>query len=178
MAIKKQLKDKDGNTIYPDVGLNLDDVVYSDDPTEEIAPPTAWVESGDINFSTFSSADSNNKYIFSGNKSIGNSWTDFTGSYEIPHTGLYFILLLLSSGNAGSTSFNTAARVLKGSTSMFSFDANSIKNYAGNNFTNVLFPRYYWLNKGDILKVQGKNSNWTGTLYNATEITPIFWLND
>lgn len=32
MAIKKQLKDKDGNTIYPDVGLNLDDVVYSDDP--------------------------------------------------------------------------------------------------------------------------------------------------
>lgn len=29
---KKQLKDKDGNTIYPDVGLNLDDVVYSDDP--------------------------------------------------------------------------------------------------------------------------------------------------
>lgn len=32
MAIKKQLKDKDGNTIYPDVGLNLDDAVYSDDP--------------------------------------------------------------------------------------------------------------------------------------------------
>lgn len=32
MAYKKQLKDKDGNTIYPDVGLNLDDVVYSDDP--------------------------------------------------------------------------------------------------------------------------------------------------
>lgn len=29
---KKQLKDKDGNTIYPDVGLNLDDVVYADDP--------------------------------------------------------------------------------------------------------------------------------------------------
>ena len=32
MAIKKQLKDKDGNTIYPDVGLDLDSVVYSDDP--------------------------------------------------------------------------------------------------------------------------------------------------
>lgn len=36
MAYKKQLRDKDGNVVYPDVGLNLDDVVYSDDPTEEI----------------------------------------------------------------------------------------------------------------------------------------------
>ena len=35
MAYKKQLRDKDGNVVYPDVGLNLDDVVYSDDPTEE-----------------------------------------------------------------------------------------------------------------------------------------------
>lgn len=35
MAYKKQLRDKNGNVVYPDVGLNLDDVVYSDDPTEE-----------------------------------------------------------------------------------------------------------------------------------------------
>lgn len=47
MAIKKQLKDKDGNTIYPDVGLNLDDVVYSDDPTETTTPEP-WIETGDI----------------------------------------------------------------------------------------------------------------------------------
>lgn len=33
---KKQLRDKDGNTIYPDVGLDLDNVVYSDDPSENI----------------------------------------------------------------------------------------------------------------------------------------------
>ena len=33
---KKQLKDKDGNTIYPDVGIDLDNVVYSDDPTTPI----------------------------------------------------------------------------------------------------------------------------------------------
>ena len=33
---KKQLRDKDGNTIYPDVGLDLDNVVYSDDPSEDI----------------------------------------------------------------------------------------------------------------------------------------------
>ena len=44
---KKQLKDKDGNTIYPDVGLNLDDVVYSDDPTQ-ITTPEPWVGTGDI----------------------------------------------------------------------------------------------------------------------------------
>lgn len=48
MAIKKQLKDKDGNTIYPDVGLDLDDVVYSDDPTEPVENPEPWVKSSDI----------------------------------------------------------------------------------------------------------------------------------
>ena len=45
---KKQLKDKDGNTIYPDVGLDLDSVVYSDDPTEPVENPEPWIESGDI----------------------------------------------------------------------------------------------------------------------------------
>lgn len=33
---KKQLKDKNGNTIYPDVGIDLGNVVYSDDPTTPI----------------------------------------------------------------------------------------------------------------------------------------------
>ncbi len=33
---KKQLVDKDGNIIIPDIGINLDDVVYSDDPTEVV----------------------------------------------------------------------------------------------------------------------------------------------
>lgn len=49
---KKQLKDKDGNTIYPDVGLNLDDVVYSDDPTQTTTPEP-WIESGDIKWASF-----------------------------------------------------------------------------------------------------------------------------
>lgn len=47
MAYKKQLRDKDGNVVYPDVGLNLDDVVYSDDPTEEVTPKP-WIETEDI----------------------------------------------------------------------------------------------------------------------------------
>lgn len=38
MAIKKQLKDKDGNTIYPDVGLNLD---YS---TSEVNTGCKWYD--------------------------------------------------------------------------------------------------------------------------------------
>lgn len=45
MAYKKQLRDKDGNVVYPDVGLNLDDVVYSDDPTEvveDIIDPSSY----------------------------------------------------------------------------------------------------------------------------------------
>ena len=36
MAYTKQLTDKDGNVIYPDVGFSLDDVIYSDDQTEVI----------------------------------------------------------------------------------------------------------------------------------------------
>lgn len=44
---KKQLKDKDGNTIYPDVGIDLGSVVYSDDPTETTTPEP-WVKSSDI----------------------------------------------------------------------------------------------------------------------------------
>lgn len=48
MAYKKQLKDKDGNTIYPDVGIDLDNVVYGDDPTEPVTDPEPWIETGDI----------------------------------------------------------------------------------------------------------------------------------
>lgn len=45
---KKQLRDKDGNTIYPDVGLDLDSVVYSDDPTEPVESLEPWIETEDI----------------------------------------------------------------------------------------------------------------------------------
>lgn len=50
---KKQLHDKDGNTIYPDVGLNLDDVVYSDDPTEPIETPSPWIKNTDVKPTAF-----------------------------------------------------------------------------------------------------------------------------
>ena len=44
---KRQLRDKDGNTIYPDVGLELDDVIYGDDPGQ-VETPSPWIETGDI----------------------------------------------------------------------------------------------------------------------------------
>lgn len=44
---KKQLQDKDGNTIYPDVGIDLDNVVYGDDPTTPGAV-TPWIDTDDI----------------------------------------------------------------------------------------------------------------------------------
>lgn len=44
---KKQLQDKDGNTIYPDVGIDLDNVVYGDDPTTPTTV-TPWVNTDDI----------------------------------------------------------------------------------------------------------------------------------
>lgn len=44
---KKQLKDKDGNTIYPDVGVDLTNVVLSDDSSSEV-PPTGWIFANDL----------------------------------------------------------------------------------------------------------------------------------
>lgn len=44
---KKQLQDKDGNTIYPDVGIDLDNVVYGDDPTTP-GTITPWINTDDI----------------------------------------------------------------------------------------------------------------------------------
>ena len=52
---KRQLRDKDGNTIYPDVGLELDDVIYGDDPGQ-VETPSPWIETGDIKDGQITSA--------------------------------------------------------------------------------------------------------------------------
>lgn len=52
---KKQLKDKDGNTIYPDVGIDLDQAIYGSDPTETISDPEPWIDTGDIKDSAVTS---------------------------------------------------------------------------------------------------------------------------
>lgn len=47
MALKKQLRDKDGNLIYPDVGIDLDEAIYGSDPGQ-VETPSPWIETGDI----------------------------------------------------------------------------------------------------------------------------------
>lgn len=56
MAVyKKPLYDKDGNQIYPDVGLELDEVIYGDDPGQ-VETPSPWIETGDIKDNQITSA--------------------------------------------------------------------------------------------------------------------------
>ena len=52
---KRRLRDKDGNTIYPDVGLELDEVIYGDDPGQA-ETPSPWIETGDIKDNQITSA--------------------------------------------------------------------------------------------------------------------------
>lgn len=55
MALKKPLYDKDGNLVYPEVGIDLDEVVYAGDP-EEVASPSPWIETTDIKDSAITTA--------------------------------------------------------------------------------------------------------------------------
>ena len=56
MAVyKKPLYDKDGNQIYPDVGLELDDVIYGSNPGQ-VETPSPWIETGDIKDNQITSA--------------------------------------------------------------------------------------------------------------------------
>lgn len=74
MAYKKQLRDKDGNVVYPDVGIDLDDVVYSDDPTEPVETPSPWIKPNDISFSDFNTVWRSFSMPSVANTSVG-SWT-------------------------------------------------------------------------------------------------------
>lgn len=105
MAYKKQLKDKDGNTIYPDVGLNLDDVVYSDDPepiadyidpasysTTEHKTGGTWIDGKPIYRKVIeipSAAAGAETRISVGIASslVSNAWVKF-GALKVPGTGI------------------------------------------------------------------------------------------
>lgn len=53
---KKQLKDKNGNIIYPDVGIDLGNVVYSDDPTTpigDVVNPFDYSTTTDLRIGTY-----------------------------------------------------------------------------------------------------------------------------
>lgn len=106
MAVyKKQLHDKDGNTIYPDVGIDLDNVVYGDDPNE--VPDMSSL--GGI---TIRSLDgSNTQTISSGSETVVKfpvsesssgviSYNSSTGLFTVSRSGLYFIATEIG-GTAG-----------------------------------------------------------------------------
>lgn len=107
------------------------------------------------------------------NKSIGNNFVDY-GSTTITKTGLYFITLYCSGGSAGSTEIRTNIRALRNGTELFACGAWSVKNYAGNNFAEASMSECYWLEEGDIIKVQLKNQNWTGQAFGQMDVKCIY----
>lgn len=107
------------------------------------------------------------------NKSIGNSFVDY-GSTTITKTGLYFITLYCSGGSAGSTEIRTNIRALRNGAELFACGAWSVKNYAGNNFAEASMSECYWLEEGDVIKVQLKNQNWTGQAFGQMDVKCIY----
>lgn len=115
MAIKKQLKDKDGNTIYPDVGLDLDSVVYSDDPTEPVENPEPWIETTDIT----NNAVTGDKIDWSTMKSphplgaILNDYGTITSSTSITPTENCFLIgkAVVLGSNSAAEIFTTVSNV-------------------------------------------------------------------
>jgi len=107
-------------------------------------------------------------------KSVGSTWTDFD-SYTIVESGLYFVRLTFGSGTAGSTEMRSDARnVLNGTTNFNAVGSWSINNYAGNNFAEGNTEIIQWFNSGDIIKSQGRNQNWTGSLTVTMYIQQIY----
>lgn len=97
-------------------------------------------------------------------KSVGSSFTNYGNSYTIDESGLYSVELTISGGNAGSTGFRSTGRILVDDIFLFDVAAWSIAAWSGNNFTEANKMSIRWLDKDSVIKVQGKNENWTGTL--------------
>ena len=127
--------------------------------------------SHNIDFTTFGGML--NMVRISDNKSIGSSFVDY-GSTTITKSGLYFITLYCSGGSAGSTEIRTNIRALRNGTELFACGAWSIKNYAGNNFAEATMSECYWLEEGDIIKVQLNNQNWTGAAFGQMDVKCIY----
>ena len=154
---RKLLKNRAGDTIIPALAGTL--------------------TSSDIDFSTFAAATAQTRMSGTTN-SIGSSWTNLNGSYVTPHTGFYFIRMVISGGSAGATAFQTNGRVRKGTTDIMAEDVWSIANYAGNNFTKINQSGVFWIAKGQTIRTSAKNTNATTSISHWTDIQPIFLLED
>lgn len=134
--------------------------------TDIQAGSNAAISSQNIDFETFPT--------LSTAKSVGNTWTDHN-SFTVPASGLYFIKISAISASAGSTKFQSSCRCLITSTnsSFNTAEAYSVANWAGNNFTTIYTSNVIWLKAGEVIKSQGKNENWTGSLTVNLFITRI-----
>lgn len=110
---------------------------------------------------------------FSSTKSVGSTWTDFN-TYTVPSTGLYFLGLSFNNGSSGSTKSRGDSRILLNSTVIVEVSRWSFTAWSGNNFAEGNTSIVAWLEAGDILKTQGKNQNWTGSLTVRTQIQQIY----
>ena len=83
--------------------------------------------------------------------------------------------LTFGSGTAGSTEMRSDARnMLNGTINFNTVGSWSISNYAGNNFAEGNTEIIQWFNAGDIIKSQGRNQNWTGSLTVTMYIQQIY----
>lgn len=141
--------------------------------SDSITINNAGLKAQNIDFATFPGLTYSPQSL-SSTKSVGSTWTNYD-SYTIPASGLYFVRLTFNSDTAGSTEMRSEARnVLNGTTNFNVIGDWSTSNYAGNNFAEGNTEIIQWFNAGDIIKSQGKNQNWTGSLTVTMYIQQIY----
>lgn len=168
-----------GTTAYYVVLANITiangttDIVAGDIKQEGISTLSGKIVDDDsIDFTTFP-GKTFTPQVFSTNKSVGSTWTDYD-SYTVVSAGFYFVRASLNGGSAGSTEFRSEARITKNGTAIRTFGAWSVNNYAGNNFAENNTTLVGWFEVGDIIKTQGHNNNWTGSLTVNLNINKIY----
>lgn len=151
-------------------------ILVSSDTTiitsDSITINNAGLKAQNIDFATFPGLTYAPQSL-SSTKSVGSTWTDYN-SYTIPASGLYFVRLAFSSGTSGSEFRSESRNVVNNSTNFNVLGAWSINNYAGNNFSEGRGDTIQWFEKGDVVKTQGRNQNWTGNLTVTMYIQQIY----
>lgn len=109
----------------------------------------------------------------SSTKSVGSTWTDFN-TYTVPSTGLYFLHLRFDNGHSGATKTRGETRIQLNGAIILTLGRWSFTAWSGNNFAEGDKSMVTWLETGDILRTQGRNQNWTGSLTVEMTIQQIY----
>lgn len=164
MARKKQIYDKDGQVVYPDVGLNLDEVIYGDDPTEPVDDPEPWIEPSDFNFRYMmaygTSGDfdinANNIIPLSASKKDSSNMFSLVDSHIVIGSGVKKILatanIFYPSRNNNAYSW---ARIEKNNASITNPDTATIANVTNSSYCSVtIAPVIIDVQQGDIISLK------------------------